>query len=280
MFASPLLTKSGAFMRTLACLSLVFVCFLTSTAAQQVPAAPSQDAQAVSLLNHVLTATGGQAAVNAILDYKAFGTITYPGTQNDVHGSVTVAGLGTSEFRLDATLPTGVRSWAIHKGQTTIRADDGTVSLLPPVPSQNPSDNAFPYHTPMFPGSVIFPYGQVVAVLGNPLYRVSYKGISTIDGHSMHDIEVQRILPGEVDPPSKYDVRDFFIDISTLQVVMTQDMIPRNVLHQIWYSDYRSEAGLLVPFSISEKMGGQQTWSIQLSNITFNVGLQDSTFQL
>jgi len=33
-----------------------------------------------------------------------------------------------------------------------------------------------------------------------------------------------------------------------------------------------------MPFSISEQMGGQRTREIQLNRITFNAGLQDSTF--
>jgi len=50
--------------------------------------------------------------------------------------------------------------------------------------------------------------------------------------------------------------------------------------HEISFSDHRLASGLLVPFAISEKIAGQQTWTIQLSQITFNAGLSDPDFQL
>jgi hypothetical protein len=257
---------------------LIAILLFPSPSLQQTSTAP-QDSQAVTILNEAVRTAGGLSAVNAVSDYTASGAITYLGIQN-IRGSVTVFGLGTNEFRMDSTLPTGVRSWAIHEGQTTMRAEDGTISQMPPTSSVISSNSAFPYHTPMFPGSAIYPYGQLVTILSNPLYTISYKGIATIDGHSVHDIEVQRTLPGQVAPSTGYHIRDFFFDTSTLQLVMTQDMIPRNVVHEIRYSDYRSASGVLVPFSISERMGDQPRWQIQLDQITFNVGLQTSTFQL
>jgi len=37
---------------------------------------------------------------------------------------------------------------------------------------------------------------------------------------------------------------------------------------------------VLVPFSIAEEIGGERTSLIHLDSISFNVGLQDSTFNL
>jgi hypothetical protein len=61
---------------------------------------------------------------------------------------------------------------------------------------------------------------------------------------------------------------------------MTQDAFPKHVIHQLRYSDYRSVKSVLVPFSIAEFMGGQQIWAIHLDQISFNSGLQDSSFDL
>ena len=103
-----------------------------------------------------------------------------------------------------------------------------------------------------------------------------------LDGSSVHDIQVQLYTPGnaKADSMSEYHMIDFFIDPNTFQVVMTQDNVPNHIVHQIRYSDYRLVNGVFVPFSISEQMGGQTTREIQLSGITFNVGLQDATFAL
>jgi hypothetical protein len=45
------------------------------------------------------------------------------------------------------------------------------------------------------------------------------------------------------------------------------------------FSDYRAINGILVPFSITERVAGQTTWTIQLSQIAFNTGLGDTDFQ-
>jgi hypothetical protein len=235
-----------------------------------------QDPQAVTILNQVLAEAGGAPALKAITDYKASGSINY----GNVQGTVVVEGLGTIDFRMDATLPTGMRSWAIHDGQTSVKTEKGMISQLFATSPNVPSSDAFPYQTPLFPSSVAFPSRQLATLLGNPSFSISYKGTTQVDGHSVHDIQVQRVSAGSVDPMSKYHARELFIDSSTLQLVMTQDTVPKNTVHQIHYSNYTAVSGALVPFAITEQLGGQPTWTIQLSQIKFNSGLQDSAFVL
>jgi len=242
------------------------------------PPAP-KDPQAISVLNQALAVAGGPSAIGAITDYTATGNVTYYWGQ-DVQGSVTVRGLGMDEFRLDATLPSGVRSLAISGGVTTTRAEGGTISQVPsngPIPSSN----IVPYQAPMFPGSLPLPSLQLVAILSRSDMAVSDNGVVQVNGLSLRDIHVQEIPPvTTVDVMSQYRTRDFFIDPATLQLVMMQEMIPRSVVHQVWYSDTTVVNGIAVPFSISEQMGGQKTWEITLSQISFNTGLQDSDFVL
>jgi hypothetical protein len=241
------------------------------------PTAP-QDPQAVTVLNQALAVAGGAPALKAITDYTGSGTITYHNNP-DVHGSVTIKGLNSVAVRIDATLPTGVRSWAIHEGIATTKHENGTLSVAANNPNV-PSSDAFPYQTPLFPSSIAFPYHQLAVVLANPIFSISYKGTTQVDGHTVHDIGVQRVLAGGVDPMSTFHAREFFIDTTTFQIVMTQDFIPKNSVHQIHYSNYTAVSGVLVPFAITEEMGGQATWTIQLSQMAFNSGLQDSAFVL
>jgi hypothetical protein len=135
----------------------------------------------------------------------------------------------------------------------------------------------------MFPGALPLPYRQLLAVLNSSQFSVAYKGILQIDGRSAHDIQVQRVRPGNVDSNgffSEYHTRDFFIDPSSLQVLMIQDVVPKHIVHQIRYSNYAPVSGVLAPFSINEQMGGQQTWTIHLSQISINTGLPASAFAL
>ncbi len=248
----------------------------TATAPPPVP----KDPQAVSVLNQALTAAGGTAAIKAIADYTATGSITYHWNP-EAQGSAMVRGLGLDKVRVDANLPRGVHASVISGGQTTTKAEDGRLSQYPP-PYPVPSSDAFPYQPPMFPSSLVIPHMQLVVVLNSPRFSTSYKGIVQLDGHSVYDIQVQRVVPGQTQPDSmtEYHTIDFFIDTSTLQLVMAQDNVPKNIIHQIRYSDYRPANGVLVPFAIREEMGGQKTRDIQLGQISFNGNLQDSDFTL
>jgi hypothetical protein len=259
---------------------LPFVAFLLPGVlfAQVQSATATQDPQAVSVLNQALSAAGGATAYRAVNDYSATGTITYHDNP-DAQGMVSIKGLNSVAIRIDATLPTGIRSWAIHDGIATTKHENGKLSLATNAPNV-PSSDAFPYQTPLFPSSIAFPYHQLTAALANPIFSISYKSIAQVDGHSVHDIEVQRVSAGGADPTSEYHSREFFIDTTTFQIVMTQDFVPKGAVHQVHYSKYTVVSGVLVPFAIAEELGGQATWAIQLSQMMFNSGLQDSAFVL
>jgi len=243
------------------------------------PPAP-QDAQAIAVLNQVLAVAGGLPTIKAVADYTATGNITYHWDRG-AQGSVTVEGLGLSDIRIDSNISGSVYSRSILDGQTSIKSPDGSVRRYPhtgPVPSSD----AFPYRPPMFPGSLVLPYAPLVAILDNPRIAIAYKGLAQVDGRSVHDIQVQQVLRGRTRPDSmaEYRTLDFFIDPNTFQIVMTQDMVPQNIVHEIRYSNYTQASGIQIPFSVSETMGGQKTWEIQLTGATFNRGLQDSDFVL
>ena len=128
----------------------------SSSSSSTTSGAPVQDPQAVTVLNQAVAAAGGVQAISAVLDYTAKGNITYYGSEQ-VQGLVTVQGLiSGGNIRIDATLPTGVRSWAVHDGIVSIKSETGKVTSLI-QPSNVPSSDAFPYKTPLFPTSLIFP---------------------------------------------------------------------------------------------------------------------------
>jgi hypothetical protein len=238
------------------------------TAATPSPAA--KDPQAVIIVNQVLGAAGGVAAIKAIADYTASGTITYHEAQ-DVQGTVTVRGSGLGNLRIDAALPTGIRSEAISNGdgQVKRKAEDGGVTPLH-------------VQAPMAPGRLVLPYLLLAPAVNSPGLSLSYKGLVNVDGHSAHDVQLVRIFPGLSDPTGlilEYGTIDFFIDPSTFQLLMMQDVGRMHQVRQVRYSDYRLVNGVLVPFSITQQ-GPGPNWRVQFSQITFNAGLQDLDFQL
>src|ERR1700722_10393635 len=100
-----------------ACLCLGGFLALSVVHAQSIgTTAPPQDPQAVAILNQVVTANGGTQAIGAVTDYTATGNITFTATQQ-IQGTVTIQGLIIgSEFRIDAILPAGTRSWVVDQG--------------------------------------------------------------------------------------------------------------------------------------------------------------------
>jgi hypothetical protein len=233
-----------------------------------VPSPAPQDPQAVSVVNQALTVAGGTTAIIAISDYTGIGTITYH-LAEDVQGTVTVRGSGLDQFRVDANLPNGVRSEAISGSRMQIKAEDGNVGS---VISEAPTG----------PSRVILPYLLLACASSPYAFSLSYLGLVEQDGHPAHEIELQRVLPGLTDSNGHFresHTIDFFIDPSTFQILMTQESLPGHDLRRIRYSDYRTVSTMAVPFSISEESGGLPRWQIQLDQIGFNTGIEDSVFQ-
>jgi len=248
---------------------------LPVVAQQLTPAAP-RDAQAVNVLTRCLAAAGGTQAISAIQDFTGTGTITYFWAGQHVQGSVTTRGKGIDEFRLDANLPTGMRSWAVQDGAGSLKDSSGNVTAIPFANAVNL-------------GALTVPILEVNAVLNDPAVAISYVGQVTLNGKQVYDIRIQRNFDSQTDPNgtlSKFRSRDFFIDSASFQIVETKDMThptdrtTDQYSHAVVFSDYQSIAGVLVPFSVTEEVTGQQTWTITLTSMNFNTGLTDSDFEL
>jgi outer membrane lipoprotein-sorting protein len=251
-------------------LCFAYISFPTFAQQSSAPSTPvNKDPQAVSVLNQALAAAGGLSALTAIQDVTGTGNITYSQPQS-LQGTVTVRASGLDSFRVDATLPAGVRSQTISHGQMSVTAVDGTIAQLR---SQAPAS----------PSRIFLPYFLLAPALNGAWFNLSYKGLGQLDGRSVHDIQVQQVFSGPPDVEgiiAEYHTVDFFIDASTFQISMMQDTVPKHLSRQIFFSNYTNVSGILVPFAISEQGGGLPTWTIQLNQVTFNSGLQDSDFKL
>src|SRR5688572_14933629 len=87
----------------------VFVVLVFASAPSQELSA--KDAQALLLIEETLAASGWVDGVTQFQDFEATGSITYYWAGEEVTGSVVIKGKGTEEFRLDAALPDGQRSF-------------------------------------------------------------------------------------------------------------------------------------------------------------------------
>lgn len=262
-------------MRLLSCL-LVLTLLSPSTLPQQLASAPARNVQALSLLGQAVNASGGPQALAGIQDFVASGNITYFWGDDPVTGSVTLRGRGVAQFKLESSTPKGQLNWFVDWGNGAVKNLDGSVATLP-------------YQNAVNLGSFTLPSVALAAALQDSTTSVIDFGVAAVNGAKLEQIRVQRKANAVIDPNgmlTKMTVRDYFFDPATAQLVLIRDSLvdparsSESYTHEVSFSDYRNTNGLLVPYSISEQIAGQRTWSIQLTSIAFNQGLSDADFQL
>lgn len=252
-----------------------------------VPSPAPQDPQAVSVLNQALAAAGGATAIGAIADYTAIGTVTYHWNPEE-QGPLTIQALGLDQIRLDANPQSGKHSEVVNAdGLFGAKGPNGRVTWFPFAPTapgespkRIPTSDTFPYLSPKFAGALVIPSAQLLSVLGDSTMTISYVGTTEIFGRRAANIQVGKLISSAVNSMAQYNRSNYFIDSATYELLAVQDVIPKNNVHQISYADYKQVGGVAVPFSITEEIGGQIIREIELNEINFNLGLQDSAFAL
>jgi hypothetical protein len=260
-------------LRSLA-ISVSFLFVLLPASAQQTPTAVTRDPQAVSILIQSLSTAGGMSAVTAIQDFTGTGNITYNWAGTPVEAQATVRGMGTQCFRLDSSLPAGTRTWAVSGLSAVLINPDGT---------RQPSSS----YSLANAGSLTLPYVRVASILADTTTSIAYLGtVATATGQS-YDIHIAPNLFGSNPVPpgiSGVGAFDLFIDstsylvVALLEAVHSDSTFQQTYFHEVDFSSYQRAGGIFAPMAIAEKVGGQQTWSIQLSSISFNSGLTPETF--
>lgn len=236
----------------------------------------SSDAQAVAVLGNAMNAVGGLSILAGLEDFTASGNITYFWAGQQVQGTVTLRGKGLDEFRMDADLPSGTRSWAVDHGIGMLSDTDGTVT---PIPGHNAVNL----------GALTFPYLWLAGAAGNPQTTVSTLGTTQVNGTSAIEIRVQRHYATSYDPTgaiAQLTTRDFFVDPTTFLILKTEIMthpaktFSLSLPEDLYFSNYQRVSGVLVPFSIEETINGQEIWTVQISSVQFNSGLSDADFSV
>lgn len=236
---------------------------------------PQRDPQAIAILTQSLNTAGGLQSLIAIQDVQASGTINFFWAGQNVQGTATAKSRGIGEFRLDATLPDGTRSWKAINGNGSFVDVDGTMRLI-----------SAPSSVEM--GGMTFPYVTVVAAIQDSSATISYVGLETRDGVAVHHIRLGlNITPGlnMVLTNNPLLMKEVFVDPNSFHIVAVQgkayltDNLNITVPHSIHFSDYRVVNGILVPFSIQESISGQPTLSIEFSQMTINPHLTDEDFR-
>lgn len=250
--------------------AVLFAMFVHQLIAQNTP---TKDPRAVSLLNSSISAFGGSSALSAIQDFQSSGTITFAWDQS-TQVPATVKNLG-NQFRLDATLSSGTRSWAVGAGSGVLVDTDGTRT---PYSAQT----SYSLRT------LTFPVLDLLAAIADPNASISYIGAVSSDAGPAIQVHVQEVYAPSIDPTggmSAAQARDYFIDPNTFLLVEIRDNQSSGgssqlYTHSVIFAGFTKLNGIEVPLLITEMVAGQKTWVLQLSSVTFNVGLTNTDFQL
>jgi len=241
----------------------------TSTASRNV----QRDPQAVIVLNRAITAAGGLSALSAVQDLRASGTIAFNWSDENVSGDVTIKSRGTEQIRLETNLPDGARIWIVSNGRRVKKDADGITII--------------PYRDPSSFANVPFPFAHLLDAMQDASLSISFVGIENRNGADVNHVRIGTVdasISNAIDVAPNPQSFDVFVDTKTsrIQSVMTvasaRDSLAVLCHREIWYSDYRPLNGVSIPFSIAELIDGQQTFSLQLSQVSFNTGLSDSDF--
>ncbi len=237
--------------------------------------AAQRDQQALTIIAQTIAAGGGQDRLNSIQDFTETGTVTYY-LDPEVSGTATIKSRGLRQFRMDAELPGGQRSTIVNgRGGSLIDADGRFL----PIHSQSAADL----------GSFAFPYIALIAAVHESSISAMFVGLVKHNGASVYDVRIQKTYPATQDDPERLrgirEGRDFFIDPNTFLVTSIWDVIQTGASpsegppHEIVYSNYQQENGILMPLTVSETVRGVTGFTIQIGQVTFNSNLRDDDFR-
>ncbi len=248
--------------------------FVFSTHAQQASTTVVKDPQAVSILTQSVNAVGGLSAISGIQDYTGTGNITYNWANDAVPAPVTVHGMGIANFRLDATLPDGTRTFAVSGYSGVLINPDGA----------RQSTSAYNFFTA---GSLNLPYIRLASCLTDTTTSISFVGNVSANGQQAYQVHFAPAPLPSVAANSFLQTLgafDLYIDPASFLVIKLEETvysdsnIGMKLSHEINFTNYHTAGNIRVPFTVTETVNGQETWSMTLSSITFNNGLTVTEF--
>jgi hypothetical protein len=233
-----------------------------------------RDQEALTILSQAIAAGGGQELLASVRDFTETGTVTYSLADQDT-GNVTVKSRGLHQFRIDADLANGRRTTVVNGGGGSLKEADGRRW---PIYRQSAADL----------GSFTLPYLPLIGAMQDSSVSIVYGGLIIHNGASAYDIRLRRAYTKRQDPSGNRglrEARDFYIDPKTLLVSAISDRIhfgggtnDEGVPHEILYSNYQAENGVMAPMAVVETARGVTGLKMNFSQVKFNSGSSDSDF--
>lgn len=250
-----------------------------ATATAQVSSTFERSPQGISLIQHVVDASGGVSSIIAVRDLTATGTITPSTTsKNASEESVTISIRGLNQLRFDSQGATGARSNYYNRGRLSRKEADGSVV---PVGFQDE----------LYSIGHFFPLGHLCAALSDSSYSVSQPETVTENrgGRQLYHIRVRQAYSGTVKSVNRLilsNILDYYIDPNTYALVSVQNhhrdrgvTVSLNGPLDIYqFGAYSEDHGLLLPHQITISLDSRLISTIRISSYQLNVGLAENYF--
>lgn len=258
---------------------LAVLCLSSFLAVAQTPQSANvpaqQDATAVQVLYQAIQAI---AASPDAISYRSFaltGNILLQGSSSPE--AITVLARGVYDLRFEIAHHDGTSHVAVMRqdGNNGLRDEKGHIAK---VVRNRRAGTEVPLI--LLPGTL----SDLLASAGN----IRDLGMDTVNGRPVHHVALSRQFPPNLDPDGLMTARstiDLFIDTQTFLVLKiahtAADQSGRlSIERSVTFADFRAVAGGTVPFSITEALGDQKTWSIAATSIDFKKAMLDSDFRL
>lgn len=235
--------------------------------------APQRDPDGLAALSQMLSVTGWNTT--QLQDIVAAGTVTrYHGTSQD-SVAIKLESQGPRLYRSDVQDPASTI--------TTILNGDGAAVIT------SSSTQSFASYAAIAMRPSAFPFFAGFLSFADGTYSVKYDGIETIAGQPSYKIELAGTATGS-DPISLMRAKVSQItvwipvanaypaQIEYTRISLDNPTASRRITRT--YSDYRVVNGFAVPFHQEEFAGGQMLMALQLSTVSFNVGVAIADFAL
>lgn len=112
-------------------------------------------------------------------------------------------------------------------------------------------------------------------------YKVELQGKETIDGTECHKVKLTR-KPVKVDGKEEENVSYYFFSVTDNVPIMMRSILKKGQAKgqaiDSYLSDYQAVNGLMVPFTMAQKMNGQQIMSFTFDKVENNIPVDDNEF--
>ncbi len=251
-------------------ISLVCVLMLPGAILAQQQASALRDPKAISLLQQCSAAMGSPAVDSTVI---SSGTVV-PAHPTDSATPLVLKSKGGSSTRWELTRPTGQETAVLYEGHGKTRHNAGETSL--------------PTWQTRYARQEHFPALLCLLEAQRPNMDVSYVGLEDVGGTSAHHIRVSAGAPGKTKAADSAEriISDFhiFLDarsftvVKTMRYIFSPEAIENRSVFETYYTNYKLVAGILMPFTITNYLGGQKVQDVTFDKIQLNSAIQDSEF--